>query len=110
MEFSIKNIEEQIIVSRKIAVLTFITGSLILLLYYFTRYHGVIYLSLLFLVCAVFVNTFFSYLLLYGLYKKRNYKKPILISLFLMILNIPVGIVYMNIGFTIYNLITSNNV
>ena len=59
MEFSIKNIEEQIIVSRKIAVLTFITGSLILLLYYFTRYHGVIYLSLLFIVCAVFVNTFF---------------------------------------------------
>lgn len=103
MQVDFKNFEEVNKASRKIALLSFFIGSLIILLYFFTHYHGVIYLGLFFITVAFLINSFFSILLLYYFFKEKAKRKIILFSLFLILINVPIGFYYLNLGFEIYN-------
>jgi hypothetical protein len=91
--------------SRKVALVTFLLGSLILSLYYFTAYSGIIYISLFFMISFFFLNSILSFILLTLFFKNKNERKTILLSLFLMFLNIPIGYLYLQIGFKIYGLL-----
>jgi|694.fasta_scaffold33123_4 hypothetical protein len=108
MEFFLKECKEQINMSRRVAFFTFLLGSLILLLYYITKFHGTIYIALFFIVAAFFVNSFLTFQLLFSFSINKQQRKSILVSLFLLFLNIPIGLLYINLGFRIYNLISSS--
>ncbi|KAB1157076.1 hypothetical protein [Flavobacterium luteum] len=106
MDFFSKDCKDQIYIGKRVAFFTFLIGSIILLLYHITHYHGTIYFSLLFMVSAFFVNTFFAIQLLISYSNNKDYRKPILTALFLLFLNIPIGYLYIDLGFKIYNLIS----
>jgi hypothetical protein len=93
--------------SKKVAFLTFLIASVLLLVFYYTEFNGMIYFSMLFTILAFFINTYYFLKLL--LFFKDNIKRnQILLSLVLMLLNIPLGLLYLDIGFKIYNSIMSN--
>lgn len=99
----INNFKEVNAASRKVALLSFLIGTLILALYFITHYHGVIYLGLFFITAAFIINSFFTILLLYFFKKEKKYRRVILFSIFLIFLNIPIGFFYLDLGFEIYN-------
>lgn len=108
MDFFSKDCKVQIYISKRVAFFTFLIGSIILLLYYLTHFHGTIYFSLLFMVSAFIVNTFFTIQLLISYSNNKDYRKLILAALFLLFLNIPIGFLYVDLGFKIYHLISSS--
>jgi hypothetical protein len=87
---------------RKTALATFVTGSLIVALYYYTAFSGMIFVSLFFIISFFLLNTVVSVSLIRLLLKNKKDKKSILTSLFIMSLNIPVGYAYLQLGFKIY--------
>ncbi len=99
----LNNFNEVNVASRKVALLSFLIGTLILALYFLTHYHGVIYLGLFFITTAFILNSFFTVLLLYFYIKERKHRKMILFSILLIFLNIPIGFFYLDLGFEIYN-------
>lgn len=97
--FNLKTVDEYCSMSRKIAFGSLLIGSLILLSYYFTKYNGIIYISLFFMVSAFLLNAVF-FLKLSSLYfKEKNQQKNIASSLGIMLLNIPIGYLYLELGF-----------
>ena len=87
---------------RKTALATFVTGSLIVALYYYTAFSGMIFVSLFFIISFFLLNTAVSVSLIKLLLKNKKDKKSILTTLFLMSLNLPVGYAYLQLGFKIY--------
>jgi hypothetical protein len=87
---------------RKTALATFVTGSLIVALYYYTAFSGMIFVSLFFIISFFLLNTAVSVSLIRFLLKNKKDKKSILTTLFLMSLNLPVGYAYLQLGFKIY--------
>jgi hypothetical protein len=87
---------------RKTALATFVTGSLIVALYFYTAFSGMIFVSLFFIISFFLLNTVVSVSLIRLLLKNKKDKKSILTSLFIMSLNIPVGYAYLQLGFKIY--------
>ena len=87
---------------RKTALATFVTGSLIVALYYYTAFSGMIFVSLFFIISFFLLNTAVSVSLIRLLLKNKKDKKSILITLFIMSLNLPVGYAYLQLGFKIY--------
>jgi hypothetical protein len=87
---------------RKTALATFVTGSLIVALYYYTAFSGMIFVSLFFIISFFLLNTAVSISLIRFLLKNKKDKKSILTTLFLMSLNLPVGYAYLQLGFKIY--------
>jgi hypothetical protein len=87
---------------RKTALVTFVTGSLIVALYYYTAFSGMIFVSLFFIISFFLLNTAVSVSLIKLLLKNKKDKKSILTTLFLMSLNLPVGYAYLQLGFKIY--------
>jgi hypothetical protein len=87
---------------RKTALATFVTGSLIVALYFYTAFSGMIFVSLFFIISFFLLNTVVSVSLIRLLLKNKKDKKSILITLFLMSLNLPVGYAYLQLGFKIY--------
>jgi hypothetical protein len=87
---------------RKTALATFVTGSLIVALYYYTAFSGMIFVSLFFIISFFLLNTAVSVSLIRLLLKNKKDKKSILTTLFLMSLNLPVGYAYLQLGFKIY--------
>lgn len=102
-----KNVSDYNTLSRKVALLTFLLGSLIVSLYYFTAYSGVIYISFLFMVSFFLLNSLLFIILISLYFKNKNDRKSILISLLIMFMNIPIGYFYLQIGFTIYGHLNS---
>jgi hypothetical protein len=101
--FDLKKIEDFINYGRLAALFSLITGSLIIAIFYFTKYNGIIYISLLFIISAFIVNTYLASCLIYAFFKLKNHRKSIAITIFLMLLSIPVGLFYLDLGFTLYN-------
>ncbi len=99
----LKTFEEVNIASRKVALVSFLIGTLILGLYFISHYHGVIYFGLFFITAALLVNGFFSILLLNYFIKEKKHRKAVFFSLFLIFLNVPIGFYYLDLGFKIYN-------
>lgn len=89
-------------VGRKTALATFLIGSLIVALYYFTTYSGVIYISLFYMISFFILNSIVLVSLILFLLKNKKDKKSILATLFLMSLNLPIGYFYLQLGFKIY--------
>jgi len=87
---------------RKTALATFVTGSLIVALYYYTAFSGMIFVSLFFIISFFLLNTAVSVSLIRLLLKNKKDRKSILTTLFLMSLNLPVGYAYLQLGFKIY--------
>lgn len=87
---------------RKTALATFVTGSFIVALYYYTAFSGMIFVSLFSIISFFLLNTAVSVSLIRLLLKNKKDKKSILTTLFLMSLNLPVGYAYLRLGFKIY--------
>jgi hypothetical protein len=87
---------------RKTALATFLTGGLIVALYYLTTYSGMIFISLFFIISFFILNFIISVSLIRLLLKNKKDKKSILTTLFLMSLNLPIGYAYLQLGFKIY--------
>jgi len=102
-----KTVSDYNTLSRKVALLTFLLGSLIVSLYYFTAYSGVIYISFLFMVSFFLLNSLLFIILISLFFKNKNDRKAILISLLIMFMNIPIGYFYLQIGSTIYGHLNS---
>jgi hypothetical protein len=96
------HINQTIAISRKVAFLTFGIASILLLVFYFTAFNGMIYFSMLFTIAALFINTLY-FVKLALLFKEKMKTKQILLSLFVMLLNIPIGLLYLEIGLKIYS-------
>lgn len=105
---SFNNVEKTIDSGKKVALVSFLTGSLILLIYYFSHYNGIIYFALFFCMAAFVVNGFLFIKLTVELFKNSVFKNKILQTLLLMLLNIPVGFGYFELGFHIYSTVTPN--
>ena len=87
---------------RKTALATFVTGSLIVALYYYTAFSGMIFVSLFFIISFFLLNTAVSVSLIRLLLINKKDRKSILTTLFLMSLNLPVGYAYLQLGFKVY--------
>jgi hypothetical protein len=61
-----------------------------------------IYFSLLFTISALFINAYY-FLKLILFFKERARRNQILLSLVIMLLNIPLGLLYLEIGLKIYS-------
>lgn len=97
-----KNVIEYNNFGRKTALATFVTGSLIVALYYYTAFSGMIFVSLFFIISFFLLNTAVSVSLIRLLLKNKKDRKSILTTLFLMSLNLPVGYAYLQLGFKVY--------
>lgn len=96
------HIDKTISTSRKIAFLTFLVASILLLIFYLTEFNGMIYFSLLFTIAALFINSYY-FLKLILFFNEKVKRNQILLSLFIMLLNIPLGVLYLEIGLNIYS-------
>ena len=101
--FDIKNIEDYILLGKKVALLSFLIGTLIIGIYFLSHYNGIIYISMFFIMVAFIANTILGFYLIYQFIKQPDYRKSIAVTLFLMIINIPVGFYYLDLGFKLYN-------
>lgn len=102
MKDNLIQIDQIISTSKKVAFLTFLVASILLLIFYFTEFNGMIYFSMLFTIAALFINSFYFLKLIVNI-KEKERRSKILISLFLMLINIPLGFVYLEIGLKIYS-------
>lgn len=102
---NLKTVTDYITFSRKTALITFLLGTIILSLYYFTSYSGVIYISLLFMITFFLLNSLLFVKLITFFFKNKEERKPITLTLLLMLLNLPIGYLYLQLGFSIYGLI-----
>ena len=102
-----KKVSEYNSLGRKVALLTFLLGSLIVSIYYFTAYSGVIYISLFFMIAFFLLNIIPSLFLLSLFFKNKKERKSILVTLFLMLLNVPIGYLFLQIGFKIYGILNN---
>jgi ABC-type methionine transport system permease subunit len=101
--FDLNNIENVINLGKKSALFSFLLGSIIIVFYYFTHYNSVIYFSLFFIIVAFIVNTTIAIYLIIGYFKYKPFKNAIIKTLLLMIVNIPIGLFYLDLGFTLYS-------
>jgi hypothetical protein len=101
-------IETLISNGRKSAVVSFLTGSLILLIYYFSNFNSIIYFALFFTVIALIINGYLFIKQTNELLKNSILKNKIIQTLLMMLFNIPIGYCYFEIGFQIYSSVTPN--
>ncbi len=98
----LQTVTDYIAFSGKIALITFLLGTAILSLYYFTSYSGVIFISLFFMISFFLLNSVLFVKLLIFFFKNKKDRKAITFTLLLMLLNLPIGYLYLQIGFSIY--------
>ena len=93
---------------RKVSLLTFLVASLLMFIFYLTEFNGTIYFVFLFFFTALGFNSYIFLKLVISYFKENEKRKTILFTLLLLLLNVPVGILYTDLGFKIYNTIMSN--
>jgi hypothetical protein len=102
---NLKTTTDYIAFGRKTALITFLLATAIVYLYYFTMYSGVIYISLFFMISFFLLNSVLFVKLLIFFLKDVEEQKAISLTLLIMLLNIPIGYLYLQIGFSIYGLL-----
>lgn len=104
MNFSIDLSSEIAILklAKKVAIFTFVVGTLLLGLYYFSKSTTFIVLSLLYMLVAFIFNSLVVVKLFYFLFNKSKLKNKIQLTLLLLFLNIPIAYIYIQIGFKIF--------
>ena len=81
-------------VSRVVALVSFVLGSLILILFYLTNSAALIMVGSIFLVIAFVINCVFLLGLVMKLATDKSDRKRIVLSLVLILLNIPIVFLY----------------
>ena len=84
--------------SRNVALISFIIGTLILATFYLTENTGFAFIGLFYLFVAVVINLIFLIGLILKLVTKETDKKKTLISIGILLMNIPIVILYYNIA------------
>lgn len=84
--------------SQKIAIGCFILGTLIFLLFYQTELMLFTIIGVIFLLIAIPLNTIFLFRLLYEFATIKKYKNQILITILMILMNIPVSYAYSKIA------------
>jgi hypothetical protein len=84
--------------SQKIAIGSFIIGTIIFVLFYQTELMLFTIIGFIFLLIAIPLNTIFLLRLLYELITAKKYKKQILITILMILMNIPVSYAYYKIA------------
>lgn len=98
----LQSVSKVIRAARFIALITFVFGSILMLWYYLNPIGGVIYLSLFYIISMFFLNSYFAVRLLQIFTTQNGFKAKILQTWGIMLLNIPVGYLYVQWGLEIY--------
>lgn len=96
-------VEDCIALGRKVALGTFLAGSVILAAYYFKNHSSIIFLSLFFMVAAIFINSYVFVRLIMCWTTNQRERNKIRNTLILLLLNIPIAYAYVKIGLEIYS-------
>ena len=80
--------------SQGIAIASFALGSLLFLLFYRTELMLFSIIGLVFLGIAIPLNSIFLLRLLYELFTTKGYRKQLLVTIMMILINIPVAYVY----------------
>jgi hypothetical protein len=88
------SIQDLNILGRKIALISFLTGSLIFLLYFLTSFWGLFFAGYLFIAAAVIGNLIVLIALLISTFKNKELCRSNMLTAFLMLLNIPIAFTY----------------
>lgn len=102
-------LDKDIIFGRKVSLFTFLVATLLMYIFYFTEYIGTIYLVFLYFFTALGFNSYIFLRLVISYFKEGEKRTTIIFTLVLLLINIPVGFLYTDFGFKIYNSIMSNN-
>ena len=84
--------------SRNVALISFIIGTLILLTFYFSERTGLVFIGFLYLLVTVVINLIFLIGLIMNLVTKESDRKKTWISIGFLLANIPIVILYYNIA------------
>ena len=85
-------------ISQKVAIGSFIIGTIIFFLFYQTELMIYTIVGFIFLIIAIPLNTIFLLRLLYQLFTTKKYQKQILITVLIVLLNIPISYIYYKIA------------
>lgn len=83
------------VLGRKLALLSFLIGSMLFLLYYLTSFWGLFFAGYLFIAAAVIGNSTVLILILISAYRNNETHKTNLFTSILMLLNIPIALTYL---------------
>lgn len=81
-------------ISRSLAVFSFLIGTLILFMFYFSKNIISLFIGLVYVFASVIINSIFLIGLFLKLTSKEVDKKQGVISVILLLLNIPIAILY----------------
>ncbi len=96
-----KIINNPFYIKNHIPIISFVLGTLLLILLALTRLDSLLYYGLLFVFIAVLINTIYSVYLLIVLYQNKISKEETVARLGITMLNIPITILYIYIVFNI---------
>lgn len=102
MKVKINDINQTTGFAIKIGIYTLILGTSILTLYYFTEYMFLPFIGLLFLFVAILINTGIVFNLLIILFENKRYWKKILITISVLLINVPVAIMCVKYGLLVF--------
>ena len=85
-------------ISRVIALISFILGTLVLITFYLSENAIFAIIGLFYVIIATIINSVFLIALLLKLTKRKSNKKQIVISILLAIFNIPIALIYYKIA------------
>ena len=84
--------------SQKIAIGSFIIGTIIFLLFYRTELMVFTLVGMFFLLIAIPVNIIYLIRLLYKVFTSNGYRNQILITILMLLINIPISYFYFKIA------------
>jgi hypothetical protein len=93
---------------RKVSLFTFLVATLLMIIFYLTEFKGTIYFVFLYFFTALGFNSYIFLKLAISFFKEVEKRTTILFTLCLLLINIPLGILYTDLGFKLYNSIMSN--
>ncbi len=83
------------------ALTSFLIGSILFALFYWTEYIGIALFGLLFIIIAIALNSAFLIRLLIKMTSKQEDKREYLTSILVLTINIPIAIIYLKIAMNI---------
>ncbi|ORL47039.1 hypothetical protein IIF7_03446 [Zunongwangia atlantica 22II14-10F7] len=81
-------------IGQKVAFGSFTIGTIIFLLFYQTELMLYAFVGFIFFIIAIPLNTIFLLRLLYQLFTTKGHQKQILITVLIVLLNIPISYIY----------------
>lgn len=87
--------------SKNPALGSFLIGTILLISLYLLKIYSITILGLLYISLAVIVNGSFLFILIYDWIFKKEFRKEIIKSILILLLNIPIVFIYLKIAFWI---------